>query len=82
MLPSRPTLISWNPDSLASGAKAIGDAGESIFNDVRQLDDGISRLPESRGWSGKAHEAANDMFGRAVTRSSTSSTTRRQWRKR
>jgi hypothetical protein len=63
-------LISWNPDSLAPGAKAIGDAGESIFNDVRQLDDEISRLPESRGWSGNAYEAANDMFGRAVKRSS------------
>ncbi|MCU1696566.1 MAG: hypothetical protein JWR34_2629 [Mycobacterium sp.] len=70
MLPSRPTLISWNPDSLAPAAKTIGDAGDSIFNDVRQLDDGVSRLPETRGWSGKAHEAANDMFGRAVKRSS------------
>lgn len=70
MLPSRSRLTSWNPDSLSSGAKAIGDAGESIFNDVRQLDDGISRLPESRGWSGNAHAAANDMFDRAVKRSS------------
>jgi hypothetical protein len=63
-------LSSWNPDSLAPAAKTIGDAGDSIFNGVRQLDDGISRLPETRGWSGKAHEAANDMFGRAVKRSS------------
>ena len=70
MLPSRPTLVSWNPDSLAPAATLIGDAGDSIFNEVRQLDDGISRLPETRGWSGKAHEAANDMFGRAVTKSS------------
>lgn len=70
MLPSRPRLTSWNPDSLSTGAKMIGDAGQKIFDEVRQLDDGINRMPQTRGWSGSAHQAANDMFGRAVTRAS------------
>ncbi|GAB7068206.1 hypothetical protein H7J06_17895 [Mycobacterium hodleri] len=70
MLPSRPRLTSWNPESLSTGAKTIGDAGKAIFDDVRHLDDGINRLPQTRGWSGSAHEAANEMFGRAVTRTS------------
>ncbi|MEU0494935.1 hypothetical protein [Mycobacterium sp. NPDC006124] len=48
----------------------IGDTGRTIFDDVRQLDDAINRLPQTRGWSGPAQEAANGMFGRAVTRAS------------
>jgi hypothetical protein len=70
VLPTRSRLTGWNPDSLSTGAKAIDDLGESIFNDVRQLDDGINRLPQTKGWSGNAHDAASEMFDRAITRSS------------
>ncbi len=70
MLPSRPRLISWNPESLLAGANSIADAGESIYRNVRQLDDGIGRMDEGRTWRGAAHDAVKDIFGRAVARSS------------
>lgn len=70
MLPSRPTLISWNPESLAPAATSIQSAGESIYRTVRQLDDGCDRMDGARTWSGKAHDAATEMFRRASDRSS------------
>ena len=70
MLPSRSRLQSWNPESLLGPAKALRTAGASIYNAVIGLDDGIDRMPESRGWAGQAHAAAADMFGRATVRSS------------
>jgi len=48
----------------------IRSAGGSIYKAVRDLDDRIDRMPESRGWVGEAHVAAADMFGRATDRSS------------
>jgi hypothetical protein len=41
-----------------------------VYEAVRDLDDGIDRMPESRAWSGQAHDAANAMFGRATRTSS------------
>ena len=70
MLPSRTRLQSWNPASLSSPASSIKSAGDSIYTAVRDLDDGIDRMPESRGWSGQAHDAAAAMFRRATDRSS------------
>jgi len=70
VLPSRSRLQSWNPESLAPPASTIRAAGVSIYNAVRNLDDGIDRMPESRGWAGQAHEAASHMFDRATKRSS------------
>ncbi|WP_149481452.1 hypothetical protein [Mycolicibacterium sp. P1-18] len=70
MLPSRSRLQSWNPDSLASEAAKIRSAGASVYNSVRDLDDRIDAMPESRIWSGEAHAAAQRMFRRATDRSS------------
>lgn len=70
MLPSRPRLISWNPDMLTAGAASIDDVGQKVYDTVGQLDDDCDRLDEMRTWRGSAHEAASNMFGRAVTRSS------------
>jgi uncharacterized protein YukE len=70
VLPSRSRLISWNPDSLSASAKSISDAGESIYRDVRDLDDNCDRMPEARVWSGSAHNAAAQMFGNATTKAS------------
>ena len=39
--------------------------GESVGSAVSGIDDAVNRLPETGGWSGAAHEAANEMFGRA-----------------
>ncbi|MDV3129392.1 hypothetical protein M1247_31115 [Mycobacterium sp. 21AC1] len=70
MLPSRSRLITWNPDSLSTAAASISSAGASVYGAVRNLDDGVNRLDETRTWSGKAHDAAAAMFGRATDRSS------------
>jgi uncharacterized protein YukE len=63
-------LQGWNPESLAPAATSITAAGESIYNAVRDLDDGIDRMPESQGWSGQAQRAAVGMFRRATEKSS------------
>lgn len=70
MLPSRSRLQSWNPDSLLAPAATIRNAGISIYDGVRNLDDRIDRMPEARGWSGDAHAEASKMFSRATDRSS------------
>jgi hypothetical protein len=71
VLPSRPRLQAWNPDSLAPAAAALDNAGVSAYDAVRGLDDGIHRMPESHAWSGRSHDAATDMFGRATDQTST-----------
>jgi hypothetical protein len=63
-------LISWNPDSLMPAATSINNAGQSIYDTVRRLDDDCDRMAEARTWSGTAHGAATEMFRRAVNRSS------------
>ncbi|MDG4663670.1 WXG100 family type VII secretion target [Mycobacterium sp. 236(2023)] len=65
MLPSRSTLQAWNPDSLTPSSAAVQSAGQDIGDAVSGIDDAISRMPETRGWSGAAHDAATGMFGRA-----------------
>jgi hypothetical protein len=65
MLPSRPTLKDWNPDSLAASAGAIGSAAASVSGAVTGIDSACQRMPETRAWSGRSHEAAAEMFGRA-----------------
>lgn len=67
MLPSRSTLQGWNPDSLSGSGSAVRSAGQSVGDGVSNLDDAINRMPETRGWSGQAHDAATGMFGRADT---------------
>jgi hypothetical protein len=70
MIPSKPRLISWNPDSLDVGATKIQAAGKAVYRTVHELDDGCDRLPEARTWSGHARDAASGMFQRADTTSS------------
>jgi uncharacterized protein YukE len=70
VLPSRSRLQSGNPESLLPASSTIRDAGASIYNAVRNLDDGIDRMPESREWAGQARDEASKMFGRATERSS------------
>lgn len=65
MLPSRPRLEGWAPDSLRSSGASITDGGQEIANAVRGVDNAIQRMPETRAWEGQAHEAASHMFGRA-----------------
>lgn len=65
MLPSRERLRGWDPGSLQTSATAISVAGESIESAVSGIDHACKTLPEIRGWSGQAHDAASEMFGRA-----------------
>lgn len=70
MLPTRPRLQSWNPESLETAAAMVGAAGATVYRSVRNLDDRIDRMPETRTWAGAAHRAAAGMFSRATDRSS------------
>ena len=70
MLPSRSRLQGWNPESMLPPASAIGAAGVAIYEAVVGLDDRIDRMPDSGQWAGQAHDAAENMFGRAIVRSS------------
>jgi uncharacterized protein YukE len=71
VLPSRPTLRSWNPDSLTASATAITSGAKSIAAAVGDLDDACRRMPETKAWSGRSHDAATAMFGRAEKDAST-----------
>ncbi|KWX68132.1 hypothetical protein [Mycobacterium sp. NAZ190054] len=70
MLPTRSRLQGWNPESLLSAAASIRSSGEKFYEAVRNLDDGVDRMPESRVWEGQAQQAAAAMFGRATDRAS------------
>lgn len=65
MLPSRTTLQSWNPDALAAVAGSVDSGATSVASSVTDIDDAMNRMPETKGWSGQAHDAATAMFERA-----------------
>nr|WP_234712786.1 hypothetical protein [Mycolicibacterium komanii]CRL70074.1 hypothetical protein CPGR_01830 [Mycolicibacterium komanii] len=44
----------------------LNSAGQSVYISVRDLDDKIDRMPEASTWSGRAHDAAAEMFRRAT----------------
>jgi hypothetical protein len=71
MLPSRPTLRAWNPDSLSASATTITSNAATLTNAVKGMDDACQRMPETKAWSGRSHEAAEAMFGRAGREAST-----------
>lgn len=64
MLPSRPTLKGWDPDALAASADAVGAAADSVAGAVKGIDSACGRMPETRAWVGRSHDAASAMFGR------------------
>lgn len=65
MLPSRPTLQGWNPESLSTSAAAINTGAQTVADAVSSIDEACEQMPETRAWSGESHEAASAMFGRA-----------------
>lgn len=65
MLPSRSRLESWNPDSLTFTGKAIQERGRAVADSVATLSTNIATMPDTRAWSGAAHDAATGMFERA-----------------
>jgi hypothetical protein len=65
MLPSRPTLRGWNPNSLTTSAASITSKARSVSDAVTGIDDECQRMPEVKAWSGRAHKAASAMFERA-----------------
>lgn len=66
MLPSRPRLEGWNPDSLTFTAKSVTGGGETVAKAVTGISDNIKIMPETKAWSGDAHAAATEMFVRAA----------------
>lgn len=64
MLPSRPRLERWNPDSLTHTGQAVKDGGKAIDHAVVTINADIKTMPETKAWSGDAHSAATSMFGR------------------
>jgi uncharacterized protein YukE len=65
MLPSRPTLRAWNPDSLTASAATITSGAQSMSDAVKGIDDACHGMPEMNAWSGRSQEAASKMFERA-----------------
>ncbi|MGV0743292.1 hypothetical protein [Mycolicibacterium sp. XJ870] len=74
MLPSRPRLERWNPDSLTFTAQSITDGGLAVGNAVTAISDNIKTMPDTKAWSGGAHTAATEMFERAKTQTDSFST--------
>lgn len=64
MLPSRPTLIGWDPASLTTASASVSMAGQSVENATRDLETDCEQMPDLKGWAGHAHDAALEMFGR------------------
>ncbi|MFV8227764.1 WXG100 family type VII secretion target [Mycolicibacterium fortuitum] len=65
MLPSRPRLERWNPDSLTPAGDAVKNSGKAVGEAVSRIDSNLKTMPETKAWSGDAHNAATAMFGRA-----------------
>lgn len=68
MLPSRPRLERWNPDSLAHTGQGVTDGGKAVDHAVATINANVKTMPETKAWSGDAHSAATSMFGRAEDR--------------
>ncbi|WP_246228924.1 hypothetical protein [Mycolicibacterium psychrotolerans] len=56
---------------MTAAGEALERAGESVYTAVRDLDDGIDRMPAAEAWTGVSHKAAGAMFGRATDKAST-----------
>ncbi|UAK57887.1 hypothetical protein KZ781_31375 [Mycolicibacterium smegmatis] len=65
MLPSRPRLERWNPDSLSTSGQSAREAGAAVGQAVARISNNLKTMPETRSWSGGAHDAAVSMFERA-----------------
>jgi hypothetical protein len=50
---------------LTATAAGVTSASASVSNAVKGIDDACHRMPETRAWSGRSHDAAVAMFGRA-----------------
>jgi hypothetical protein len=64
MLPSRSTLRAWNPDALSAAAAEVRAQAQAVVDAVTGIADACERMPETRAWSGQAHDAALAMFDR------------------
>lgn len=67
MLPSRPRLEGWNPDSLTFTGQSVSTGGQAVGDAVTRISTNINTMPETKAWSGQAHAAADKLFGRAAT---------------
>lgn len=66
MLPSRSRLERWNPDSLSFTGAHIKAGGQAVDDSVVRVRDNLGVMPETKAWSGAAHDEADKMFGRAT----------------
>jgi hypothetical protein len=58
-------LERWNPDSLKFTGQSVVDGGDDVDAAVTRISTNVETMPETRAWSGGAHTAATEMFGRA-----------------
>lgn len=65
MLPSRPRLERWNPDSLTPAGEAIKSSGTAVGDSVSRINSNLKTMRETKSWSGDSHNAAMAMFDRA-----------------
>jgi len=65
VLPSRSRLEDWNPDSLTFTGPAVKTAGDTVEQSVGRISRNLRIMPETKAWSGPAHDAAIQMFNRA-----------------
>lgn len=69
MLPSRPRLQGWDPESLNASGPSVQSSGAKVHDVVDGIAHSVAAMPESKAWSGVSHDAATQMFGRAARRS-------------
>jgi hypothetical protein len=65
VLPSRSRLQGWKPDSLTFTGQGVKDGGAAVDDAVTRISTNIKAMPDTKAWSGDAHNAATSMFGRA-----------------
>ncbi|MGV0644393.1 hypothetical protein ABQE44_13430 [Mycolicibacterium sp. XJ2546] len=65
MLPSRTRLEGWKPDSLSFTGPAVESAGANVAQAVTRIHNSLDVMPETKVWSGQAHDAAAEMLERA-----------------
>lgn len=70
MLPSRPRLERWTPDSLTSTGGGVLTTGQEVHQSAENLSRAIADMAEAHAWSGQAHDAASGMFDRTSEQTS------------
>lgn len=66
MLPTRNRLSGWDIAALPGTGGVIKAAGQVVEDAVAAVSTACATLPEMQAWSGRSHDAADEMFRRAA----------------